>query len=91
MYFDILYHIGRLGSSGPRREQRYEKQILEKIVGVLLALVMLVSVVPASVISVLADYEDGMECWNCDHYHWDEYCCGMCGACRTLKEIFCGR
>jgi len=58
-----------------------KNRILKKIIGVLLALIMLVSVIPASVIGVLADYEDGMECWFCNHYHWDEYCCGTCGAC----------
>ena len=42
---------------------------------------MLVSVIPASVIGVLADYEDGMDCWHCDHYHWDEYCCGATEEC----------
>ncbi len=28
-----------------------------------------------------AAWEDGQECWLCGHYHWDEYMCGMCGAC----------
>lgn len=31
-------------------------------------------------LQIQAGYEDGQECWNCGHYHWDEYM-HECGAC----------
>ena len=34
----------------------------------------------------MAAWEDGIECWFCNHYHWDEYCCGLCGACDKLAD-----
>lgn len=49
-----------------------------RIGSILMCLVMLCGILPGQ---VHADYEDGMECWNCDHYHYDSWCCGMCGAC----------
>lgn len=52
-----------------------------RIFSVLICLALLVGFLPAN--HVHADWEDGMECWFCGHYHWDEYCCGMCGACST--------
>ena len=55
-----------------------KKRIITRIFSILLCLVMLSSLFPTA---VFADWEDGMECWFCGHYHWDEYCCGMCGAC----------
>ena len=52
--------------------------VTNRLIALLLCLIMLVGSFP---MTVFADYEDGMDCWFCDHYHWDEYCCGMCGAC----------
>ena len=49
-----------------------------RIGSILVCLVMLCGILPGQ---VHADWEDGMECWYCCHYHWDEYCCGLCGAC----------
>ncbi len=49
-----------------------------RLMSMLLCLVMLIGLLP---MTAFADWEDGMECWHCNHYHWDEYCCGMCGAC----------
>ena len=49
-----------------------------RIVSVLLALVMLVSLMPSLVVPVHAfwdDYDTGGDCPNCDHYHWAENCC----------------
>ncbi len=53
----------------------------KKFVGIVLALAMSVGVLSMATLTAHADYEDGMECWFCGHYHWDAYCCGMCGAC----------
>ena len=61
---------------------------LTRIFSILLCCVMLFAALP---LGVLADYEDGMECWHCSHYHWDEYCCSTCGACSiecTNAECF---
>ena len=49
-----------------------------RIGSILVCLVILCGILPGQ---VHADWEDGMECWYCCHYHWDEYCCGLCGAC----------
>ena len=49
----------------------------KRILSVILALVI-IALMP---MPALASYEDGQECWLCGHYHWDEYMCGMCGAC----------
>ena len=49
-----------------------------RIVSVLLALVMLVSLMPSLVVPAHAfwdDYDTGGDCPNCDHYHWAENCC----------------
>lgn len=49
-----------------------------RIVSVLLALVMLVSLMPSLVVPAHAfwdDYNTGGDCPNCDHYHWAENCC----------------
>ncbi len=56
-----------------------KKKTLSKIIAILMFVVMLIGHIPAT--HIHADYEDGMECWFCGHYHWDEYCCGLCGAC----------
>lgn len=52
--------------------------ISKKIISLLLALLLVVTLFP---MTAWAGYEDGQECWLCGHYHWDEYMCGMCGAC----------
>ena len=49
-----------------------------RIVSVLLALVMLVSLMPSLVVPAHAfwdDYDTGGDCPNCDHYHWAENVC----------------
>lgn len=50
-----------------------------RVVSVLLALVMLVSLMPSLVVPAHAfwdDYDDGFDCPNCDHYHFgSEYMC----------------
>ena len=49
-----------------------------RIVSVLLALVMLVSLMPSLVVPAHAfwdDYDTGGDCPNCDHYHWAENLC----------------
>ena len=50
-----------------------------RVVSVLLALVMLVSLMPSLVLPAHAfwdDYDDGFDCPNCDHYHFgSEYMC----------------
>ena len=51
---------------------------LRRVVSVLLALVMLVSLIPSMVIPAHAfwdDYDTGGNCPNCDHYHWGENLC----------------
>ena len=50
-----------------------------RVVSVLLALVMLVSLMPSLVVPAHAfwdDYDDGFDCPNCDHYHFgSDYMC----------------
>ena len=49
-----------------------------RVVSVLLALVMLVSLMPSLVVPAHAfwdDYDSGFQCPNCDHYHWGENMC----------------
>ena len=49
-----------------------------RIVSVLLALVMLLSLMPSLVVPAHAfwdDYDSGFQCPNCDHYHWGENMC----------------
>lgn len=53
----------------------------KKLLSWLLSMVMLLSLLPGMELHVHADYEDGAECPACGHYHWDEYMCGVCGAC----------
>ncbi|MBP3300648.1 MAG: hypothetical protein J6M34_04000 [Clostridia bacterium] len=53
----------------------------KRITSTVLALTLVCGLISAATVTSHADYEDGMECWFCGHYHWDEYCCGMCGAC----------
>ena len=49
----------------------------KRLVSLLLCFVMVVSLLGTH---VQAGYSDGDECWNCGHYHWDEYM-HDCGAC----------
>ena len=39
-----------------------------RLVAMLLSIVMMAGILP---INVFAAWEDGMECWFCNHYHWD--------------------
>ncbi len=55
-----------------------------RVVSVLLALVMLVSLMPSLVVPAHAfwdDYDTGQDCEYCDHYHWGENMCDGCGFC----------
>ncbi len=52
-----------------------------KWLSLLLSFVMVLALVPSTLTSVYAGYSDGDECWNCGHYHWDEYMCEDCGGC----------
>lgn len=56
-----------------------KKKLGRRILSLLLCMVLILGILPAT--HVHADYEDGMDCWFCGHYHWDNYCCGICGAC----------
>ena len=58
-----------------------KRKIIKRLLSILLTVVMLFGVLSAIPLTAHAAWEDGMECWFCNHYHWDEYCCGMCGAC----------
>ena len=51
-----------------------------RLLSLLLAFAMVLALVPGALTPVYAAYEDGDECWNCGHYHWDEYM-HECGAC----------
>ena len=60
----------------------------------LLALFLMVCIVftgSLGNINVHADYEDGENCWLCGNYHWDNYMCGMCGACSEEGDYDCWR
>lgn len=58
------------------------KSILKKrFISIFLITIVLLGTFTYSPHTILADYEDGMECFYCDHYHWDEYCCSICGGC----------
>ena len=61
----------------------------KRLLSWLLSMVMLLSLLPATEIHVHAAYEDGMECPGCGHYHWDENCCGNCGACTRACDDDC--
>ena len=56
-------------------------KLLKRLGSILLAAVLLLQIPFSFPISGHAAWEDGMYCWYCGHYHWDEYCCGLCGAC----------
>ena len=61
----------------------------KRLLSWLLSMVMLLALLPATEIHVHAAYEDGMECPGCGHYHWDENCCGNCGACTRACDDDC--
>ena len=61
----------------------------KKLLSWLLSMVMVLSLLPEMAIHVHAAYEDGMECPGCGHYHWDENCCGVCGACTRECDDDC--
>lgn len=61
----------------------------KRLLSWLLSMVMLLALLPATEIHVHAAYEDGMECPGCGHYHWDENCCGNCGACTRECDDDC--
>ena len=52
----------------------------KRLLSLTMALVMLLGLMPSFTIHAHAAYEDGDECWNCGHYHWDEFM-HECGAC----------
>lgn len=52
-----------------------------KVICLLLAFMMMITLMPSTTPTIYAAYEDGDECWNCGHYHWDEYMCSDCGGC----------
>ena len=54
------------------------KNVRTRLIAMLLCIVTFIGMLP---LTVFADYEDGMECWHCGHYHYDDWCCGQCGAC----------
>ena len=58
-----------------------KQKILKKVLSFTLAVVMVVGMFSSKPLHVHADWEDGQECWHCGHYHWDQYMCGICGAC----------
>lgn len=51
---------------------------MNRLLSLLLCLVMVLGLLP---VQAHAAYSDGDECWNCGHYHWDEYMCEDCGGC----------
>ena len=61
----------------------------KRLLSWLLSIVMLLSLLPGMELHVHAAYEDGMECPGCGEYHWDENCCGNCGACTRECDDDC--
>ena len=61
----------------------------KRLLSWLLSIVMVLSLLPGMAIHVHAAYEDGMECPGCGEYHWDENCCGNCGACTRACDDDC--
>lgn len=61
----------------------------KRLLSWLLSMVLLLSLLPGMAIHVHAAYEDGMECPGCGEYHWDENCCGNCGACTRECDDDC--
>ncbi|MBR0414582.1 MAG: leucine-rich repeat protein [Clostridia bacterium] len=55
----------------------------KRIISLFLTLIMVVTSVASAPLSAHAGREDGQNCWACGHFHWDEYMCGMCGACSS--------
>ena len=61
----------------------------KRLLSWLLSMVMLLSLLPGMELHAHAAYEDGMECPGCGEYHWDENCCGNCGACTRECDDDC--
>ena len=51
----------------------------KRILSIVLCLMMVLSLLPVQAFA--NDYEDGTECAYCDHYHWGDYMCDVCGMC----------
>ena len=67
-----------------------KRKTTKRLLSILLTVVMLFGVLSAIPLTAHADWEDGMECWLCGHYHWDEYCCGTCGGCSLdCTDVLC--
>ena len=50
----------------------------KRLLSLFLVLVMVLGMLPMTAFA--SDYETGMECPDCGHYHWDTYMC-FCGYC----------
>ena len=61
----------------------------KRLLSWLLSMALLLSLLPGMELHAHAAYEDGMECPGCGHYHWDENCCGNCGACTRECDDDC--
>ena len=61
----------------------------KRLLSWLLSMVLLLSLLPGMELHAHAAYEDGMECPGCGEYHWDENCCGNCGACTRECDDDC--
>lgn len=64
-------------------DRRKEKNMKKRVLSLLLAVVFAASSFACVPLSAHADYADGQNCWACGHYHWDQYMCGICGACSS--------
>ena len=53
------------------------KKKLHKLLSLLLCCIMVLGMLPST---VFAAYEDGAECANCGHWHYDDWMC-ECGLC----------
>lgn len=62
------------------------KKIRTRILSILLALFMMMSILP---ITALADYADGDYCEYCGRYNWDDARCGDCGNCGEEGSYTC--
>lgn len=50
-----------------------------RIISIVICLIMFFDM---QTVTAFANQEEGVECWYCGHYHWDDYCCS-CGACSS--------
>ena len=65
------------------------RRVRKRFMAGLVSLIMVIGLLPAFTLPVFAAYEDGMECENCGHYHWDSHCCGICGMCSSECDDDC--